>query len=39
MPYVDDITNGRITTAVAWTILAVAFAATAAVVVFLAAAR
>ena len=39
MPYVDDIKSGRITTAVAWTILAVAVVATAVVVVFLAGAQ
>jgi len=39
MPYVDDIKSGRMTTAVAWTILVVAFAAAATVVVFLAAAH
>jgi hypothetical protein len=37
MPYVDDIKRGNITTAVAWSILAVAFAAATAVVAFLAA--
>jgi hypothetical protein len=37
MPCVDDIKSGNITTAAAWSILAVALAATAAVVVFLAA--
>ena len=39
MPYVDDIKSGRMTTAVTWTILVVAFAAAATVVVFLAAAH
>ena len=36
MPYVDDIKSGNITSTVAWSILAVAFAAAAVVVVFLA---
>jgi hypothetical protein len=36
MPYIDDIKNGNITTAVAWSILAVALTATVAIVVFLA---
>ena len=39
MPYVDDIKSGNITTAVAWTILVVAFAAAAAVITFLNAAH
>ena len=39
MPYVDDIKRGNVTSAVAWTILLVAFAAAAAVIVTLAAVR
>ena len=35
MPYVDDIKSGNITLPVAWTILVVAFTATAAVITFL----
>jgi len=39
MPYLDDIKRGNVTAPVAWTILLVAFAATAVIVVGLAAAR
>ena len=37
MPYLDDIKSGNMTPAVTWSILAVALAATATIVVFLAA--
>jgi hypothetical protein len=39
MPYVDDIKSGNITSAVALTILAVAFAAAMVIVTFLAVVR